>query len=72
MKRTRMYIQKELASQGVKSPLKSFVKKLNFQAVIFGIIFLTLNGYTYELFKKTNVIVSIFKKSTSVFHHQGL
>ena len=32
--------------QGVKSLLRSFVNKLNFQAVIFAIIFLTINGHT--------------------------
>ena len=33
----------------MKSPLKSFVKKLNFQTVRFAIIFVTMNEYINEL-----------------------
>ena len=35
----------------MKSPYKSFVKKINFQTVIFAIIFVTMNGHTSKLFK---------------------
>ena len=38
--------------EGVKSPKKSFVKKSNFQTVIFAIIFVTMNGQTSKLLKK--------------------
>ena len=37
----------------MKSPLKSFVKKSNFQSVIFAITSVTINGHTYILF--TNI-----------------
>ena len=32
----------------------SFVKKSDFQTVIFAIIFVTMNGHTYKLFKTSN------------------
>ena len=32
--------------------LKVICEKSNFQTVIFAIIFATMNGHTYELFKK--------------------
>ena len=32
-------------------PKKSFVKKSNFQTVNFAIIFMTMNGHAYKLFK---------------------
>ena len=37
--------------------LKSFVKKSNYQNVLFAIIFLTTNGHSYELFKKTYLMM---------------
>ena len=38
---------------GVLSPLKSFVKKSNFQLLIFAIISVAINGHTKMLFKNT-------------------
>ena len=37
-----------MSSEGSDEP---FVKKSNFQTEIFGILFVTINGHTYILFK---------------------
>ena len=42
---------KEMPCSGMKSPLKLFVKKSNFQIMIFAVIFVTMYGQTYKLFK---------------------